>query len=669
MKKAPHTEADNSTTTNFVMAEYTRELQLGVLIRLVETKLLELFKSGLINGTVHTCVGQELTGVFVSKYLKDEDHVFSNHRGHGHFISKTGKVKELIQELMGKKGGACHGIGGSQHLYDKNYLSNGIQGGMTPVAAGVALHLKNSGSDAISVVYIGDGTLGEGILYETMNICGKWNLPILFVLENNQYAQSTSRQQTFSGELRSRTQGFGVSYINTGIWDLGHLDLSVKAGISAARTGMPTLIEIDCYRLNPHSKGDDNRKEDEIETYRQKDPINRFLRASAEGKSIEDEYIRKIDNIVEEAIGTEDMDHMENLPQYLKTTCHFSEINGKELSDDKYNSRMYDALKEQLAAGRTYLIGEDIEGTTLYTGKEYGGAFKVTRNLSDLFPGKVMNTPISEAAITGISIGLAVSGNMAIAEIMFGDFTTLTFDQLLQHASKFFGMTKGNVKVPLVIRTPMGGYRGYGPTHSQSLEKHFMGIPYLRVVALNKYLDPAIVFRQLSNEATPTLLVENKILYTKASSDTAKSLNYEISDEKYPSIRIAPRSKIRDFTIVCYGGMVEIAEKAIVKLMMEHDIFCEIIVPSILNVMNIEPILQSVKRTNKVLVVEEGSNIASFSGTLVAALVQNSSRFFHFYTIGNNNIIPSSHKAELSLLPSENAIVETVLANYRKTYA
>ena len=212
----------------------------------------------------------------------------------------------------------------------------------------------------------------------------------------------------------------------------------------------------------------------------------------------------------------------------------------------------------------------------------------------------------------------------------------------------------------------MGGYRGYGPTHSQSIEKHFMGIPYLSVIAVNKYVDPGIIYRQLKEETKPVLLVENKILYTKSSSEINKAFSYSLTDEKYPAVSISPRSTIRDYTIVCYGGMVEIAERAALKLLVEHDIFCEIIAPTLINIVNIYPILQSLQKTNKLLVVEEGSNIASFSGTLVSALLQEMNSSFQYRTLANNNIIPSAFKAELSLLPSENSIVDSILSTYNK---
>ena len=172
-------------------SNYSEGIKKGILIRCVEEKLLELFKDGYLNGTIHTCVGQELTGVFISKYLNEHDHIVSNHRGHGHYLARFGDIKGLVAEVMGKIDGCSGGNGGSQHIVNKNYLSNGIQGGMVPIATGIGLYYKKREIDAISVAYIGDGTLGEGVVYETLNIASKWELPLFIVVENNRYAQST----------------------------------------------------------------------------------------------------------------------------------------------------------------------------------------------------------------------------------------------------------------------------------------------------------------------------------------------------------------------------------------------------------------------------------------------------------------------------------------------
>jgi len=159
-------------------------------IRKVEEKLLELYSQGLIGGTVHTCVGQEYTGVFISKYLKQEDVIFSNHRGHGHFISKTKNVKGLIAEVLSKKEGVSGGYGGSQHLYSNDFISNGIQGSLLSIAAGMSFSFKKHNNENICVIFIGDGTLGQGSVYEALNFISLYKCPILIVLEDNEIAQS-----------------------------------------------------------------------------------------------------------------------------------------------------------------------------------------------------------------------------------------------------------------------------------------------------------------------------------------------------------------------------------------------------------------------------------------------------------------------------------------------
>src|SRR3954469_7198568 len=157
-------------------------------IRRFEQSLLDLFDRGLLNGTTHACIGQEADAVAVIEHLREGDHVFSNHRCHGHFLAWTGDALGLMTEIMGKPEGICGGIGGSQHLCAPGFKSNGIQGGIVPAAAGIALAKQlDGGADAISVVFIGDGTLGEGAVYETLNMAALWRLPLLIVLEDNEW--------------------------------------------------------------------------------------------------------------------------------------------------------------------------------------------------------------------------------------------------------------------------------------------------------------------------------------------------------------------------------------------------------------------------------------------------------------------------------------------------
>ena len=249
-------------------------LKKSILIRETEKTLLDLFSKGKLNGTVHTCIGQEYTGALLSKVINSNDVVFSNHRGHGHYIGKTDDVEGLILEVMGSESGAVGGIGGSQHLYNKKgFFSNGILCGMSAVAAGYAFAIKNEKKTV--TYFLGDGALGEGILYESLNLISKFSLPMVIILEDNGYSQSTSSRETFFGDVKKRVEGFGIKFSETSIWELDKLIINVtKAFDFVKKKKKPIFIRIKCYRLMAHSKGDDTRDIKEIQKYNAKDPVN-----------------------------------------------------------------------------------------------------------------------------------------------------------------------------------------------------------------------------------------------------------------------------------------------------------------------------------------------------------------------------------------------------------
>jgi TPP-dependent pyruvate/acetoin dehydrogenase alpha subunit len=270
-----------------------------VFIRTVESKLLEAHSKGLIKGTVHTCLGQEACAVGVMAALdRDRDVVFSTHRAHGHFLAYGGPVDSMIAEVMGLSSGLCAGIGGTQHLHWRNFYSNGIQGGMLPSALGAGLAEKMKGSGAVSVVFFGDGTMGEGTVYESLNIAALWNVPILFVLENNGYAQSTPLSRAHKGILHQRAAAFGLQ---TGYCDGNTVDTVARTAQEAINyvrgETKPFFLELTTYRLGPHSKGDDNRAEEELAPHRVRDPLvlERAKMTSAVWQAIDHEVQIEVD--------------------------------------------------------------------------------------------------------------------------------------------------------------------------------------------------------------------------------------------------------------------------------------------------------------------------------------------------------------------------------------
>lgn len=325
---------------------------------------------------------------------------------------------------------------------------------------------------------------------------------------------------------------------------------------------------------------------------------------------------------------------------------------------------MGDALRAALTNDpRVVLLGEDLADP-------YGGAFKVTRGLSTDFPTRVRSTPISEGAIAGVSAGLALAGYRPIAEIMFGDFLTLCFDQIVNHIAKYEAMYNGQVTCPVIIRTPSGGGRGYGPTHSQSLEKHFLGVPHLSVVAASLVHDPDAVLRALLAQEDPVLFIEHKLLYPlhlmlpsdgMIEDDLAEE---QSSEDGLPTVRTRPVPREDcDFTVLAYGYQAELARRVLSRLALEEEIFGELVVPSRLSPIHWAPLDDSVGSTGKLLVIEEGNEGWSW-GTEVAARI--SSRLFGelrrpvAIATSDADVIPSSKALEAEVLMNEARIERAI---------
>ena len=244
-------------------------------IRRFEESLLDLFAQGKLVGTTHTYIGQEANAVGIIDQLEPErDVIFSNHRCHGHYLAFTDDDFGLLCEVMGKAPGVCGGKGGSQHLCKGNFYSNGVLGSIVPVATGIALAEKQKGTGAVSTVFLGDGTLGEGVTYESLNIASLWKLPVLFVVENNHYAQSTPVELELAGSIPARAAAFGVETAELATTDVEEIhDAAGRAVARIRETGAPFFLVLDTYRYSPHSKGDDNRDPAEIEKRREQDPL------------------------------------------------------------------------------------------------------------------------------------------------------------------------------------------------------------------------------------------------------------------------------------------------------------------------------------------------------------------------------------------------------------
>jgi acetoin:2,6-dichlorophenolindophenol oxidoreductase subunit alpha len=271
------------------------DLDLLLLIRNFEQTLLELFAQGEVGGTTHSCIGQEYIPVAMRTLLRDGDHIFSNHRGHGHYLARFGDAVGLLAEIMGRDGAVCNGVGGSQHIYRDGYMSTGVQGESLPVAVGVALHFKRAMHGALAAAFIGDGTFGEGAVYEALNIAQLWRLPLLVIVENNHIAQSTPSTLNMAGTIAGRAAAFGIAYQSITSADINEIRAELAPLVRSVRERpMPAIVEFDTVRVGPHSKGDDTRDDETLQGVRARDWYRlyeealgeRFYRADARQRAV-----------------------------------------------------------------------------------------------------------------------------------------------------------------------------------------------------------------------------------------------------------------------------------------------------------------------------------------------------------------------------------------------
>ena len=637
----------------------------GDLIRRTEQLILTQFGRGLVSGTTHTCLGQELCQMAVVRALvHPDDVVLSNHRNHGHFLTYSGEFTGLVAEVMGREAGVCGGHGGSQHLAYRHFHSNGVQGGMSGIGVGLGLARKLDDSESIVVVMLGDGTLGQGLLYESLNLASVWDIPILFVVENNGIAQTTDTSSTIGGSIEGRGKAFGLS-----TWRLDDADPllfeQVEKVVEEVRhSNRPGFLIIDTRRLGPHSKGDDLRPESEKQAIIQRDPLTALGQRLPEQtrlaiEELNQTFIREV-----EAAATASPDAcFADPPRHIfsctdmepEGTGNISSMGGQSENVRTHLNRALHHLLE--TSDKTIVLGEDLHDP-------YGGAFKVTEGLTSKFSGRVFSTPISEAGITGVSIGLSVAGYRPVMEVMFADFLTLCMDQLYNHAVKFPGVFR-DVEVPLVIRAPSGGGRGYGPTHSQSPENIFTSVPGLTVVFGSHRHDVAGLLVNATNAwRYPVLFLEHKLLYAQ-NQDPGEFVPLDtdaddVATQLFPTL--IRRRERPDITILTYGGMLPLVEKVAGYLEEEEELEVEIVVPALLSPLPRASLIAHLGGSPRLAIVEEAHDDFGVGAEILASLMEAGSGV-RAIRIGTPPVpISSARSLECQILPSEDRLINEILS-------
>ncbi len=661
-------ESASSNVT--VGAETLQELYVTMRrIRAFEEKTADLFEEGVVKGTAHSYKGEEAIAAGVCAALRDEDIIASYHRGHGHCIAKGARIDRMMAELMGRQTGYCQGLGGSMHIADMelNIMgANGIVGAAMPLATGAGLAAKLQGTDKVAVAFFGDGASNQGVFHESLNLAAVWKLPVIFVCENNQYALSTSyRNTTAVSQVSNRAASYEIPGITVDGNDGVEVYLVLREAVDRARAGEgPTLIEAMTYRHGQHSLRvnlRDPRPEDELESWLNRDPIERMeQRLTSEGGfSAEtfDETTQAVEAELETAVtfGRESPEPPLNVmleAVYAPHAAHTEPGPDKTERMLSYPEALNEALdQEMLRDDRVFLMGEDVGAT--------GGIFGVSKNLMERYgPERVRDTPISEATFVGCGVGAAIAGMRPVVEIQIFDFVALTMDMLVNQAAKFRFMLGGKPSVPLVVRGPQGGGIRLAAQHSQSLEAWFTHVPGLVVAAPSTPYDAKGLLVAAIRDDNPVVFLEQKLLYLGGTGPVPEEL-YAIPLGKADIKRAGT-----DVTVVATSAMVPRALSAATVL--ERDgISVEVIDPRTLQPLDEETIIASVRKTNRLLIVHEAWVRGGF-GAEVAAMVVDKAFDYLDAPVARlgapHTPMPYNDRLELEVIPSQERIVDAIRA-------
>ncbi len=611
-------------------------------------------------------------------------------------------IFRTVAELFGKESGYGRGRGGGMHIFDcrvGHLGANAIVGGGVPIATGAAMtcriDINQDNKGKVVCCFAGDGAYANGVVLEALNWAAQdqftnkkltsinRGLPIVFCIVNNHFGMTGRAEGEVTGVdyLARRAAGFDNDNMHAEIVN-GMDVMAVRDALARAKKMLldgkgPVLLELDTYRYYGHSLSDprnEYRTKDEEERWKDVDPVSSFRRrlldekifSVAELDALEKKVARRNALAAARAAESPDPDPAEvikymysdefskDVPApYRKIDIRGPEPTVKRDSEGRINYR--DAIKEGILEemkrdARVVVYGEDVA--------DYGGAFKLTKGLLECFGrGRVFNTPISEACICGTGVGMAMTGYRPVVELMYMDFALMASDQISNQAAKWHYMTGGKMNVPLVIRCSVGGGKGYGGQHSQSLESLFCHIPGTYVAYPSNPYDAKGLIKTAIRDQNPVVFVEGQLLYN------VKGL---VPQEEYliPFGEAKIAREGRDLTIIAWGPALPDSLKA-AEILSAEGISAEVIDPRTLVPFDWETVFASVEKTGKCIVASQCVDIGSFTGEIVSRIVENcfDSLDAPVVKIGaKNGVAPQAFSLEAAFLPS----VEDIVSAARK---
>jgi 2-oxoisovalerate dehydrogenase E1 component len=614
-----------SPARNLPLEKLMEMHHLMLLARRFDEAVIDLYASGEIPGFMHLYIGEEAVAVGACAALEKEDTITSTHRGHGHCIAKGGDPRRMMAELLAKAEGYCKGKGGSMHIacLSLGILgANGIVGGGFPIANGAALSAQTLETGRVSLCFFGDGASNEGSFHEALNLAGAWKLPVVFVCENNLYAQTTPQgEHQGVHDVAARAASYGMPGVIADGMDVLDVFSKVSAAVAGARAGAgPTLVECKTYRYRGHWEGDPQpyRTQAEIEGWKKRDCILALESRLVHERGVQPAEIERrrveVDGEMKDAIAFARScppPRPEDALADIYTPVDARPRDGrrpKAVQVTPGRMTMRQAITTTLdrileADERSIIFGEDVG--------LLGGAFSVTKGLFARHGGRrVRNTPISEGAIVGAAIGASLTGLRPIAEIMFCDFLYVAMDQIVNQMAKMKYMYGGDAQLPIVVRCTCGGGFSAAAQHSQSNEAMFMHVPGLKVVVPSTPDDAAGLLLSAYQDPNPVLFFEHKGLYDQKG---------DVSGAAVPIGRAKVVREGSDVTVVTYGRMRGLCEAASDQLSRDG-IAVEVVDLRTLLPLDTETVLASVRKTGRVVIVHEAP-VTAGAGAEVAAIV------------------------------------------------
>jgi pyruvate/2-oxoglutarate/acetoin dehydrogenase E1 component/TPP-dependent pyruvate/acetoin dehydrogenase alpha subunit len=668
----------------------TKEELLGYLrqvmeIRALENNIANLLSKAVLKGASHLYAGEEAVAVGAVAALEDNDFITSTHRGHGHAhahgdrYAKTPEAKQthynkMMAEVLGKSGGYCHGKGGSMHIADVehgNLGATGIVGGNLPVAVGAALAQKLQATDRVVICFFGDGASNEGNFHESLNMAATWDLPVIFVCENNMYGMSVPwKHVTKLPDVANRACAYGIPGVVVDGMDVLAVRAATAEAVARARRGEgPTLIEAKTYRYYGHSHSDPRayRTREEEAEWKLRDPITVMKENLESVKMLDENEFEAMENAVDEKMGAA-MEYSNASPEPLASEVDTdvfapSKFTAADYENDRklreriaregagmrqitYAQALVEAMREEMKKDpKVFVMGEDVG--------LYGGAYGATRDLFNEFgQWRVLDTPISEATIGGAAVGAAMSGMRPVAEIMYVDFTPLAMDQIANQGAKNRYMFGGKTAVPMVIRTEGGAGRAIAAHHSQSLESLWTHFPGIYVVMPSTAYDAKGLLKAAILDDNPVMFIEHKMLYKEKGPVPEEEyiIPFGVADIKRPG---------KDLTLVSYSRMVLRCLEAAEKLAGEG-IDAEVIDLRTLKPLDIDTIVNSVKKTGRLVVVSEAYENTGFINEIMAQVNERAFDYLDapMVRVASANVpVPRAEILEDSAIPNLNRVL------------